>query len=249
MNEETKQYNKIAKLYQETEEVIQKKYIVQPSFFNLCGNVENLSVLDLACGSGYFTRLLKQKGANRVVGIDISEEEIKIAREIEKRDHLGIDYVIGDVADFNLSDLGSFDLATAAFLLHYAQTKEHMEGMCQNIFQALKKNSRFVTINSHPEIPIFLNPKYKVISYVEPPLEEGKKRKVTYFSDSGQEVSFFTRYWFRETYENALKQAGFKDVKWVDAIVSKEGKKEHGQDFWQLFLENPSLICLEARKI
>ncbi|MFE2144000.1 class I SAM-dependent methyltransferase [Streptomyces sp. NPDC059456] len=44
------------------------------------GGVSGLDTLDLACGYGYNTRLLARGGARRAVGVDISEEMIRLAR-------------------------------------------------------------------------------------------------------------------------------------------------------------------------
>ncbi|MEV6579703.1 class I SAM-dependent methyltransferase [Streptomyces sp. NPDC051582] len=44
------------------------------------GGVHGLDTIDLACGYGYNTRLLARGGARRAVGVDISEEMIRLAR-------------------------------------------------------------------------------------------------------------------------------------------------------------------------
>ncbi|MET9881859.1 class I SAM-dependent methyltransferase [Streptomyces sp. NPDC006430] len=44
------------------------------------GGVRGLDTLDLPCGHGYNTRLLARGGARRTVGVDISEEMIRLAR-------------------------------------------------------------------------------------------------------------------------------------------------------------------------
>lgn len=66
-------------------------------------------VLDIACGEGYGSWLLKEWGASSVLGIDVSEEAIFAARREFSRD--GVDFRVADAADA-VSDLptGSFDL-------------------------------------------------------------------------------------------------------------------------------------------
>ncbi|KMO94426.1 class I SAM-dependent methyltransferase [Streptomyces roseus] len=44
------------------------------------GGVHGLDTIDLACGYGYNTRLLARGGARRAVGVDVSEEMIRLAR-------------------------------------------------------------------------------------------------------------------------------------------------------------------------
>jgi len=70
----------------------------KPAALKMVGNVKGKQLLDLACGEGYNTRILAKKGA-RVIGVDFSKEMIKLARERERRDRLGIRYYVSDAAD------------------------------------------------------------------------------------------------------------------------------------------------------
>ncbi len=45
------------------------------------GLAENKVILDVACGTGYGTRYLAEKGPGKVVGVDISAEAVDYARE------------------------------------------------------------------------------------------------------------------------------------------------------------------------
>lgn len=57
--------------------------------------VDGLRVLDAACGAGYGAALLKRSGASEVVGIDIDEQSVKLA----KRDYgeADVSFAVGDV--------------------------------------------------------------------------------------------------------------------------------------------------------
>ena len=46
--------------------------------------------MDVACGFGFYTRLLKQRGAAQVIGVDISPEMVRLAHQQEQADPLGI---------------------------------------------------------------------------------------------------------------------------------------------------------------
>ncbi len=59
------------------------------TFFNLLGNFKGKNILDLASGTGFYSRLLKKQGAAKVLGIDISETMVEVARTEEKKDPLG----------------------------------------------------------------------------------------------------------------------------------------------------------------
>ncbi|MEA2112504.1 MAG: class I SAM-dependent methyltransferase [Patescibacteria group bacterium] len=47
----------------------------------LCGDVKSKRILDIGCADGYLGSKFKEKEANKVVGIDISENQIKEARK------------------------------------------------------------------------------------------------------------------------------------------------------------------------
>jgi 2-polyprenyl-3-methyl-5-hydroxy-6-metoxy-1,4-benzoquinol methylase len=48
-----------------------------------CGNVEGLSILDCGCGEGRFCRMLVERGAKYVLGLDLCEPMIEAARELQ----------------------------------------------------------------------------------------------------------------------------------------------------------------------
>ena len=56
-----------------------------PSVLAVLGDVRGLNCLDLACGLGYWSQLLVEKGAAHVVGVDISEAMLSAARETLRR--------------------------------------------------------------------------------------------------------------------------------------------------------------------
>ncbi len=67
------------------------------------------SCLDIACGSGYFTRALKRAGFD-VTGVDISPEMLEEAGEKTLEEGLRIDYVLQDVV--NLKSINKVNFVT-----------------------------------------------------------------------------------------------------------------------------------------
>jgi 2-polyprenyl-3-methyl-5-hydroxy-6-metoxy-1,4-benzoquinol methylase len=84
-----------------------------PVIFRALGDIRGKSLLDLACGDGFYTRRFRTEcGANPVIGIDLSPKQIARAEAIELREQLGIEYRVGDVLSLDLNR--EFDVVTAA---------------------------------------------------------------------------------------------------------------------------------------
>jgi len=240
------EYDDIAEKYSFREDPI-RDYVSIPSFLEVLGNINGKTVLDVGCGSGFITRKIKLLGAKKVVGIDISQEMIKLAIKTENENPLGIKYFVKDIKKAGIIE--EFDIITAGFLLHYSKNKNELKKMCKSIFGNLKEGGRFVTINLNPDNPLSNNKKYGAIITGQNPLKEGDKIKVTHFDENDNEIfSFYNFHWLRNTYEKALIDSGFKQVKWYPMKVSAEGIKRFGDKYWKDYLSEPRLIIIEAVK-
>ena len=83
-----------------------------------------MDVLDVGCGTGAVTRILAERvSPGRVVGLDLSEERLSVAREIaEEQGISNVEYVRADVRDLDPKDK-TFDLAYSRCLFQYLSGK------------------------------------------------------------------------------------------------------------------------------
>ena len=243
-------YDSIAQQYKKSKLLPFRLHIEACTYFHILGELEGKSLLDLACGEGFYTRQFKLQGAAQVIGVEISEKMIELARLEEAREPQNIEYILGDV--FELGTIGSFDLVVASYLLNYAQTREQLLKMCQSIFANLKPGGRFVTINnndSQSPTSYLSTEKYGFIKSIASPLIEGTPIKYTFtISDSKQQLSFDNYYLGTATYEWAFRSVGFQAVRWHKPIVSPQGMEEFGQEFWQDFLDCMPIVGIECVK-
>ena len=239
-------YDKFAEQYKTSKGLPFREYIEWYSYNKLLGDVSQRAVLDLACGEGYYTRRIKQKGAATVVGVDISGKMIRLAQQQEQNHPLGIDYLLSDV--MTLGSLAKFDLVVASYLLNYAQTKEQLRKMFRTIAANLKPGRRFVGINNNPDqlpesFPIC--EKYGFTKSISGTLEEG--RAITYeFFRAGQKFRFDNYYLSRSTHEWAAQEAGLNSIRWYQIEVSPEGIKLFGKEFWQDFIDYEPIVGIEC---
>jgi SAM-dependent methyltransferase len=103
-------------------EVLNDLYQAHRSIYLFAGRfVEGERVLDLGCGSGYGTRLLKEHGAREVVGLDLEPRSIRYARRRFGRE--GIEFRVGD-AESPPHDLGRLDFVVASNVLEHLRWPE-----------------------------------------------------------------------------------------------------------------------------
>lgn len=231
----TAYYDTIAKEYQQSKYLPYRLHIEAYTYFYLLGDLVEKSILDLGCGEGFYTRKFKQRGAARVVGVDISSKMIFLAKQQQAKEPLGIEYIIADAE--KLGKIGSFDLVVASYLLNYARTKEQLLRMCQTISANLKPGCRFVSVNDNSEQPpeSYLRfKKYGFVKSISQPLREGTP--ITYTMSANNQTFRFDNYYLsRTTYESVFRAVGFQKIHWQQPVVSPLGVQEFGQEFWKIF--------------
>ncbi|MFS8501648.1 MAG: class I SAM-dependent methyltransferase [Caldicoprobacter sp.] len=109
-----------------------------------CGNVEGMSILDCGCGEGRFCRMLVERGAKYVLGLDLCELMIEAALELKsERD----DYRVQDVQDLSFIESETFDLVVS--YLNQCDLPR-FEANNREVFRVLKRGGRFIVANVHP---------------------------------------------------------------------------------------------------
>ena len=99
-------------------------------------------ILDLACGTGTFSTMLKLKGFDSY-GLDLSEEIIEIANEKKKINHLDIPFYVADMTSFNLDT--KFDVITCFFdSVNFLDNKSKIKKMFDKVHQHLNDNGYFI---------------------------------------------------------------------------------------------------------
>ncbi|NTW02998.1 MAG: class I SAM-dependent methyltransferase [Oscillochloris sp.] len=243
----TTNFNDLADTYGNTKRNLIKQFSEEPSFLAAIGAVAGLDVLDLACGDGYYTRMLKRAGARRVLGVDIAAAMVAGAEAAEEADPLGISYAVHDVRTLP-EDLGTFDLVIATYLFHYAPTYDVLEAMFRSIAARLRPGGRLVSVGISPDLSAdvlrSLSTYGSQIS-AETPLVDGAPLTVTIDTPFGL-VTFQCHHWTWPAYAQALAAAGLVPAEQHPILVSDEGMRAHTAEFWHTHLTHPSLAVFST---
>lgn len=240
-------YDTIALEYRKAKQQPWRRYVEAHTLTQLVGDVKGKSVLDLACGEGFCSRLLKRQGAARVVGVDVSARMIDLARQEEVAHPLGIEYLVHDAQTLDLGE--QFDLVTADYLLNYARTAEELLQMCRVIAQALKPGGRFVGANNNPGQPLetySASAKYGFVKELRGPLQEGTP-VVAHLLTGKHPLELVGYYLSAATHEWAFREVGL-ELHWRPLQLAPEGAREFGRDYWAELLRDCPVIFLEGRK-
>lgn len=240
------QYDHIGSKYDEYARTARLKQAERYTFLRMVGALDDKRVMDLACGVGFYTRLLKQQGAARVLGIDISPEMIHLARRQEQAEPLGIAYRVWDA--IVLPHLGPFDLVTAVHLLNCAMSKDELLGMFRGAYDNLKAGGRFVACTTDPA---FTLRKSNCTKYGFAVLRQtAEEDRYVCDAEFATEPPTPVRYsqWSQATYEWAIKEAGFQAFAWYPSEVAPEDVATCGEAYWRDFHDNCPIIGLVCQK-
>jgi ubiquinone/menaquinone biosynthesis C-methylase UbiE len=116
-----------------------------PYILELTGDVRGKKVLDLGCGTGFYSLWFSEKGA-KVLGIDSSEEMIKIAKEKASRKKLDAQFLIGDVTELRMED-DVFDVVLSALVL--MEVKE-LDKAISELVRVAKNGGDIIVSVQHP---------------------------------------------------------------------------------------------------
>ena len=145
-----KLYNNQANGWNRNEPILLSDYSARPFVLDLCEPLSGLNVLDLGCGEGYLGRQMLKRGAKHVDGIDISENMIANALQIQKAEKIqNVSYQTIDISDFEVDRREEYDLIIAMFLFNYL-TIEETQATMKKAIQLLKPGGHFVFSVPHP---------------------------------------------------------------------------------------------------
>jgi len=228
-----KEYNKIGERYAKMiKQDALKKYLQYPGLIKLLGNVKDKLVLDIGCGNGYFSSMVAEEGA-KLVGFDVSEKQIELAKENEKDLKLGMEFFCSD--QFKFSYPKRFDIAFSNMVIFYADDFKELVQFFRCAFKLLKDNGKFISVVVNPDYK-----RFNELHYDRKLVRKGNKTKSDFYINGKFDVSseFYSSFTKKE-YEKAAKETGFSKFEWKDIQIEEEGIKDKGKEFWEGYNADP----------
>jgi len=211
---------------------------------------KSLKIIDIGCGTGRHSIELAKRGY-QIIGIDLSESQLKRAREKAKEQGVKIDFERHDAR--NLPFKGDFDLAImlceGGFSL--METDEMNFEILKNATKSLKNNGKFIFTTLNGLFPLF----HSVKDFLAQEKLEGNAEydKNTFdlmtFRDSNittiiddlgnkKELSCNERYYVPSEISWLMKSVGFKHIDIFSAKLGafSRGDKLTTEDFEMLVI-------------
>ena len=152
---EKDKFNKIAEEWWDPSGKFAPLHKINPLRSNYINNkktVNNLEVLDVACGGGLLAEALYDFGA-QVTGVDISEVAIETAKLHASKNNKDISYILGE-AESLLLDKKAFDVVSCLEAIEHVPNPELLVKTCSDLCKP-GGEVFFSTINRNPKSFLF----------------------------------------------------------------------------------------------
>jgi SAM-dependent methyltransferase len=234
------------------------------------------TVIDFACGTGFYSHLLLQWGAKSLTGVDISTIMLRgaEARLSQTQYASQARFIHGDGCQpqsYTGQESSGFDIATGVWFLPFASEPEKLVNMFKSISMNLKSDGVFVGVCNHPTDEMS---EYASAMNATAPTRSKLSLLLTYVKEleSGQgyqtlvrttnvpggivweeEISFSAYHFTKSIYEEAARAGGMCGrIEWHRPQILDNWQKELGFEDdpqgWAQLGDPPLLSILVAYK-
>jgi 2-polyprenyl-3-methyl-5-hydroxy-6-metoxy-1,4-benzoquinol methylase len=187
---------------------IGRELVLKRVILKAVGQLKGKFILDVGCGSGYWTRFFQSRGAE-CVGIDRSPEQIKLAKSLDVRD---IQYIVSDVAAFNSKK--KFDIVFIDHVLSETSSRKKAVHILKGSRKALKKKGFIILNEMHPAVAHFPFRKLKTVdNYFY--FQSGAPFIFKVKQINGKHTTMRDYHWTLEDFSSFLEEAKF----FIESII------------------------------
>ena len=171
-------------------------------------HVKGRDAIDFGCGTGRSTRFLQKLGFD-AIGIDISEDMIQKAREIDPEG----DYCLINDDDFSQLKENTYDLVLSAFTFDNIPTMEKKVKIFRELRSLLKSEGKIVNLVSSPEIYVNEWASFSTRDFPENRFAKSGDRVRIIVTDLEDKRPVEDIIWMDESYREVFKKAGLELLK------------------------------------
>ena len=200
----------------------------------MLGEIKGKRMLDYGCGSGQFTRRIRDLGAI-VNAVDCSQSAIDIAKQ---KNAGGIDYQV--VVDDNLPSIEMIDKAVATFVFCTMQEDTRIRHIASQIYSKLRPDGDLIILEPHPE-----SLGYEYVSMERERPEVVKSGTPIRVKLAGMDTPFNDYWRSKDDYVRILNDTGFE----IEAIEEPLVENCLDEVFWRDERIQPPLLIVHAKKV
>lgn len=127
-----------------------RRKIYKLNYKNILPKDKDAHILELGCGAGYFLKYLKELGYQNIHGVDISPEQLELAKKLG-----GSLYIVqADIFDYLKSTKQKFDMICAFHVLEHLFKNEILE-LLSFIYEKLNNNGMILIEVPNAGSPLF----------------------------------------------------------------------------------------------
>ncbi len=221
-----------------------KKYIGEPYFLKLVGEVKNKKILELGSGNGYWLELLSRKGAI-CTGVEIAEKQISLARN--KNTAKKIKYIRGDITNLEKYNLktNNYDVMFLEHVLLEISSIKKLERIFSGAYKLLKKGGILAVADLHPFAPSSKPVNIRTDKGYNYFLS-GKIIKVISKRIDGKETIYRDYHWTLENIVQSITKSGLQIIEIIEPRPSIKLAKKYSQLTYRL--TKPMSIMIKAIK-
>jgi len=171
-------------------------------------HVKGREAIDFGCGAGRSTRFLQKLGFS-TIGVDIAEDMVKKAREIDPRGNYRL-IKDGDLSQF---EDNAYDLVLSVFTFDNIPTMEKKVKNFREIGRLLKAEGRIVNLVSSPEIYTHEWASFSTKDFPENKYAKSGDKARIIQTDLEDKRPVEDVIWTDEFYQEVFKRAGLEPVK------------------------------------
>lgn len=230
-----KVWNELAEEYDNKYQAIMDWRLGYSVVENLLGEIGGKRILDYGCGSGKFSRRMRDLGGV-VTAVDVSTNAIDRAKQ---RDKTSIHYQVIVNDDISFLKKESISNAVATFVFCTMQQENQIRNVIKQIYDKLTPEGCLIILEPHPEAL-----GYEYVSMKRERPKEVKSGVPIIVQLTGMDTQFQDYWRSKEDYLKILSDIGFK----IDTIEEPIVNGCLDETFWKDERIQPPLLIIRAKK-